>query len=85
MRNNTGTVGNGVSYVVRAKELYCEDTSRAVVSNLLRDKPIFSSERTLHKDYDCKGSVEKIPGRDLQGAWHPEELIGGKRPVVNQF
>jgi hypothetical protein len=24
-----------------------------------RDKPIFLSERMLHKDYDCKGSVEK--------------------------
>jgi hypothetical protein len=26
----------------------------------IRDKPIFSSERMLHNDYDCKDSVEKI-------------------------
>jgi hypothetical protein len=26
-----------------------------------KDKPIFSSERTLHKDYYRKGSVEKKP------------------------
>jgi hypothetical protein len=25
----------------------------------IRDKPILSSERMLHKDYDRKGSVEK--------------------------
>jgi hypothetical protein len=32
--------------------------------------PIFSSERMLHKDYDRKGSVEKIKisGRECQGA-----------------
>jgi hypothetical protein len=26
-------------------------------SKLIRDKPIFSSERMLHEDYDCKGSA----------------------------
>jgi hypothetical protein len=26
----------------------------------IRDKSIFSSERSLHKAYDCKVSVEKI-------------------------
>jgi hypothetical protein len=32
-------------------------------------KSIFSSERILHKDYDCKGSVEKeISGHESQGA-----------------
>jgi hypothetical protein len=37
----------------------------------------------LHKDYDSKGSVEKeISGRDPQGAWRQNELIGGKLPVV---
>jgi hypothetical protein len=37
----------------------------------------------LHKDYDCKGSVEKeISGRDPQGAWRKGELIGGKPLVV---
>jgi hypothetical protein len=28
-------------------------------SIFIRDKPIFSSERMLHKDYRRKGSVEK--------------------------
>jgi hypothetical protein len=28
-------------------------------SIFVRDKPIFSSERVLHKDYDRKGSVAK--------------------------
>jgi hypothetical protein len=32
----------------------------------MRDKPSFSSERVLHKDYDSKGSVEKISGRESQ-------------------
>jgi hypothetical protein len=48
----------------------------------VRDKSIISSERMLHKDYDCKGSGEKkIPGHEPQGAWG-QELIGGKPPVV---
>jgi hypothetical protein len=36
----------------------------------------------LHKDYDCKDSVEKVSGRDSQGAWRQDELIGGKPPVI---
>jgi hypothetical protein len=37
----------------------------------------------FHKDYDRKGSVEKeISGREPQGAWRQDELIGGKPPVV---
>jgi hypothetical protein len=36
----------------------------------------------LHKDYDRKGTIEKISGRDTQGAWRQDELIGGKPPVV---
>jgi hypothetical protein len=37
----------------------------------------------LHDDYDSKGSVAKInSGHESQGAWHKEELIGGKPPVV---
>jgi hypothetical protein len=37
----------------------------------------------LHKDYDRKGSVaKKISGRDTQGAWGQDELIGGKSSVV---
>jgi hypothetical protein len=38
----------------------------------------------LHKDYYRKGSVggKKISGRQSQGAWRQDKLIGGKRPVV---
>jgi hypothetical protein len=36
----------------------------------------------LHKDYNRKGSVEKICGRDPHGAWRQGELIGGKLPVA---
>jgi hypothetical protein len=44
---------------------------------------ILSSEKMLHKDYDGKGSVaNKISGRDPQGSWRQDELIGGKPPVV---
>jgi hypothetical protein len=48
------------------------------------DRPILSSERMLHKDYDRKGSVakKKISGRGHQGPWRQDELIGGKPPVV---
>jgi hypothetical protein len=53
-------------------------------SIFIRDKPIFWWERMLHKDYYCKGSVEKkkISGRESQGAWRQDEVIGGKPPVV---
>jgi hypothetical protein len=37
-------------------------------SIFIRDKPVFSSDKMLHKDYDRKGSVEKISGLELQGA-----------------
>jgi hypothetical protein len=47
------------------------------------DKPIFSSERMLHMDYGCKGSVaKKNLVMSLKGAWHQDELIGGKPSVV---
>jgi hypothetical protein len=37
----------------------------------------------LRNDYDRKGSVEKrISGREPQGAWRQDEVIGGKQPVV---
>jgi hypothetical protein len=37
----------------------------------------------LHKDYDRKVSVEKkMPDRELQGAWHQDEVVGGKPPVA---
>jgi hypothetical protein len=47
----------------------------------IRDKPIFSAERTLHKDHNRKGSVEKILVVESQGAWRQYELIGDKPPV----
>jgi hypothetical protein len=37
----------------------------------------------LQKDYDRKGPVEiKTYGRECQGAWRQDEVIGGKPPVV---
>jgi hypothetical protein len=37
----------------------------------------------LHKDYYRKHSVAKTTsGRESQGAWRQDELIGGKLPVV---
>jgi hypothetical protein len=40
----------------------------------------------LHKDYDRKGSLAKrklhISGLKPQEAWHEDELIAGKPPVV---
>jgi hypothetical protein len=32
-------------------------------SIFITDNPIFSSESVLHKDHDCKNSIEKISGR----------------------
>jgi hypothetical protein len=57
---------------------------KAKHASVLRDKPILSSERILHMDYDRKGSFakKKISGRDPHGAWRQDELIGGKPPVV---
>jgi hypothetical protein len=40
----------------------------------MNDRPILLSDKMLHKDY----SVEKITGRDSQGARRQDELIGGK-------
>jgi hypothetical protein len=54
--------------------------------HFIRNKPIFPSERMLHKDYNCKSSVGKeICGRGSQGAWRQDELIGGKPPVVKKL
>jgi hypothetical protein len=36
----------------------------------------------LLKEYYRNSSVEKIPGRESQGVWRQDELIGGKSPVV---
>jgi hypothetical protein len=33
-------------------------------------------------DYYHNGSVKKISGRESQGAWHHDEVIGGKLPVI---
>jgi hypothetical protein len=37
-----------------------------------------------HKDYERKGSVakKKGSGREPQGAWRQDELIGGKPQIV---
>jgi hypothetical protein len=52
-------------------------------SKIVNDRPILSSERMLHKDYDRKCSVEqKIIGRESKGVCSQEGLIGGKPPVV---
>jgi hypothetical protein len=36
------------------------------------------------KDYNCKGSVEKreTSGHEPHEAWHQDDLLGGKLPVV---
>jgi hypothetical protein len=49
---------------------------------MVKDRFIFSSERMSYKGYDRKCSVEKISGRESQGARRQNELIGGKPPVV---
>jgi hypothetical protein len=36
----------------------------------------------LRKNYNRKCSVEINTGRESQGAWHQDELIGNKPPVV---
>jgi hypothetical protein len=37
----------------------------------------------LHKGYNRKCSIEKKKsGRESQGAWRQDKLIGGKPPVV---
>jgi hypothetical protein len=36
----------------------------------------------LNKNYDRKGSVEKIADRQSQEVWRQDEVIGGKLPVV---
>jgi hypothetical protein len=46
----------------------------------------YSRQKLLHKDYDRKGSAEEtISGRESQGAWRHDELIGGNQPVVKQL
>jgi hypothetical protein len=57
-------------------------TALARAAAIVNDRPIVSSERILHKDYDHKCILEKIAGRESQGAGRQEELIGDKLPVV---
>jgi hypothetical protein len=51
----------------------------------IRDKPVFSSERMLRKDYGRNSSdakEKKLCGRESLGTWRQDELIGGKPSVV---
>jgi hypothetical protein len=36
----------------------------------------------LHKNYESKIQLKKFAGRESQGAYHQDELIDGKLPVV---
>jgi hypothetical protein len=51
---------------------------------ILNDRPILSSERVLHRDYNRKDSIKikTNDDRESQVVWRQEELIGGKPPVV---
>jgi hypothetical protein len=50
---------------------------------ILNDRPIISSETNTCCVYDSRFSIEnKNSGRESQGAWRQDELIGGKHPVV---
>jgi hypothetical protein len=73
-------------YIEQKKELsikcYMYDTHTwRKAKHIHKRKPNFSWERTLHKDYYRKISVgEKNSGRDSQGAWRQDGMIGGKPP-----
>jgi stalled ribosome alternative rescue factor ArfA len=61
----------------------CEMYTWRIEKCFIRDNPISSSERMLHKGYYRKSSVEKNnSGRGSQEAWRQDELICVKRPVV---
>jgi hypothetical protein len=51
---------------------------------IVNDRPIFSSERMLHKDYNRKCSVGKWSYWS-QGACRQDELIGGKPSFLKQL
>jgi hypothetical protein len=54
--------------VVQKEEVNAKYTLDEEPSIFIRDNPILSSERILHKDYYRKSSVGKqISGRDLKG------------------
>jgi hypothetical protein len=66
-------------YIVQKEEfsIICTLDERPII--FTRDKPILLSERMLHKDHDHKGSVGKEnSGRESQGAWCQDKLIGSK-------
>jgi hypothetical protein len=54
-------------------------TALARPAAIVNYRPVLSSERTLHKDYNSKCSVgKKNDGHESQGVWRQDELIGGK-------
>jgi hypothetical protein len=79
-RNYRGQIKVASQYYSEASE---DKESHLAKVKHIHTKSILSSERMLHKDYDRKGSVDK---KSLivksQGAWHQDELIGGKLTVL---
>jgi hypothetical protein len=64
-------------------EMYIWQKAKHIHKRFIRDKPIFSTERMLHKDYYRKDSVGgKIYGRVSEGVWRQDKLFSGKPPVV---
>jgi hypothetical protein len=55
------------------------------LSMFIREKPIFSLERMLRKEYERKDLVKKYFDHELQEAWCQDELVGGKLPAVKYF
>jgi hypothetical protein len=51
-------------------------------SIFIRDNPILSLERMLHKAVTANVQFKKISGRDPQWAWRQAELTACKPPVV---
>jgi hypothetical protein len=47
-------------------------------AGIVNDRPILSSERMLHKDYDRR----EITVRESQGVYRQDELTGGWPPLV---
>jgi hypothetical protein len=62
--------------------LYVRYVHLTKVKHIHKSTPILSSEILFLKDYDRKGSLEKVSGREPQGAWGHDKLIGSKPPVV---
>jgi hypothetical protein len=60
----------------------CDTYTWQTPNIFIRDKPTSASGRVLHKEYNRKYSLEKNSGRESQGAWRQDEMIGGKPPVV---